>query len=139
MLNHIALMGRFTRDPELRTTTNGIAVTSFTLAVERDYQRNGEDKADFIDCVAWRQTGEFVAKYFTRGSMATVVGSLHIRKYQDRNGQTRSAAEVAVDKVYFGEAKRTDNSNRRPTDTPDPVNVAFEDLDDGTEGELPFE
>jgi single-strand DNA-binding protein len=138
MLNHITIQGRLTRDPELRTTSGGVSVTSFTLAVERDYQRNGEDKADFIDCVAFRQQAEFVAKYFSRGMLAIVAGSLHIRKYQDRNGQNRSAAEISVDKIYFGESKRSDSADRRPTDTPSPVNVAFEDLDDGSGGELPF-
>ncbi|MBR1841937.1 MAG: single-stranded DNA-binding protein [Oscillospiraceae bacterium] len=108
MLNHIVIMGRLTRDPELRRTQSGTAVASFTLAVDRDFsgRDGGEKQTDFIDCVAWRQTGEFVSKYFQKGSMAVVSGRLQLRDWQDRDGNKRRSAEVVADNVYFGESKR---------------------------------
>jgi len=108
MLNHIVIMGRLTRDPELRRTGTGIAVASFTLAVDRDFGKNenGERETDFIDCVAWRQTGEFVSKYFTKGRMAVVSGRLQIRGWTDKDGNKRRTAEVVADNVYFGDSKR---------------------------------
>lgn len=107
MLNHIVLMGRLTRDPELRRTGSGIAVASFTLAVDRDFKsQNGEKECDFIDIVAWRSTGEFVSKYFTKGSMAVVSGRLQIRSWTDKEGGKRRSAEVVADNVYFGSSKR---------------------------------
>ena len=107
MLNHIVLMGRLTRDPELRRTGSGIAVASFTLAVDRDFKsQNGEKECDFIDIVAWRSTGEFVSKYFTKGSMAVVSGRLQIRNWTDKEGGKRRSAEVVADNVYFGSSKR---------------------------------
>ncbi len=114
MLNHIVIMGRLTRDPELRRTTSGIAVASFTLAVDRDFgsRDGGERETDFIDCVAWRQTGEFVSKYFAKGRMAVVSGRLQIRNWTDKEGNKRRSAEVVADNVYFGEGKRdSENSN----------------------------
>ena len=107
MLNHITIMGRFVRDPELRRTGSGIAVASFTLAVDRDFKSsNGGDKeVDFIDCVAWRQAGEFVSKYFTRGRMAVVSGRLQIRSWTDNDGNKRRTAEVVADNVYFADSK----------------------------------
>lgn len=110
MLNHIVIMGRLTRDPELRRTGNGTAVASFTVAVDRDFapKDGGEKETDFIDCVAWRQTGEFVSKYFSKGSMAVVSGRLQIRGWTDDKGNKRRTAEVVADNVYFGESKRTD-------------------------------
>ena len=110
MLNHITIMGRLTRDPELRRTGSGIAVASFTLAVARDYspKDGGERETDFIDCVAWRQTGEFVSKYFTKGRMAVVSGRLQIRNWNDKDGNKRRSAEVVADNVYFGDSKRDD-------------------------------
>ena len=110
MLNHIVIMGRLTRDPELRRTGSGVAVTSFSLAVDRDFapKDGGERETDFIDCVAWRQTGEFVSKYFTKGRMAVVSGRLQIRSWTDKDGNKRRAAEVVADNVYFGESKRTE-------------------------------
>jgi len=110
MLNHITIMGRLTRDPELRRTGSGIAVASFTLAVDRDFGKNdnGERETDFIDCVAWRQTGEFVSKYFTKGRMAVVSGRLQIRSWNDKDGNKRRTAEVVADNVYFGDSKRDD-------------------------------
>ena len=108
MLNHIIIMGRLTRDPELRRTGSGIAVASFTLAVDRDFgsKEGGEKETDFIDCVAWRQTGEFVSKYFTKGRMAVVSGRLQIRSWTDKDGNKRRTAEVVADNVYFGDSKR---------------------------------
>ena len=108
MLNHIVIMGRLTRDPELRRTASGVAVTSFTVAVDRDFGKNenGEKETDFIDCVAWRQTGEFVSKYFTKGRMAVVSGRLQIRNWNDKEGNKRRSAEVIADNVYFGDSKR---------------------------------
>ena len=113
MLNHITIMGRFVRDPELRRTGSGIAVASFTLAVDRDFKSsNGGDKeVDFIDCVAWRQAGEFVSKYFTRGRMAVVSGRLQIRSWTDKDGNKRRAAEVVADNVYFADSKSENASS----------------------------
>ena len=107
MLNHITIMGRLTRDPELRRTGSGIAVTSFTVAVDRDYKSGSgnEKEVDFIDCVAWRQAGEFVAKYFTKGRMAVVSGKLQIRTWTDKDGNKHRTAEVIADNVYFGDSK----------------------------------
>ena len=109
MLNHIVIMGRLTRDPELRRTGTGIAVASFSVAVDRDFggRDGGERETDFIDCVAWRQTGEFVSKYFTKGSMIVVSGRLQIRNWTDKDGNKRRTAEVVADNVYFGESKRS--------------------------------
>ena len=107
MLNHIVLMGRLTRDPELRRTGSGVAVASFTLAVDRDYAAQGAEKeTDFVDIVAWRNTAEFVSKYFTKGRMAVVSGRLQIRNWQDKDGNKRRTAEVVADNVYFGDSKR---------------------------------
>ena len=113
MLNHITIMGRLTRDPELRRTGSGIAVASFTVAVDRDFggRDGGERETDFIDCVAWRQTGEFVSKYFTKGSMIVVSGRLQIRNWTDKEGNKRRSAEVVADNVYFGESKRSNEGN----------------------------
>ena len=108
MFNHITIMGRLTRDPELRRTGSGIAVASFTLAVDRDFsgKDSGEKETDFIDCVAWRQTGEFASKYFTKGRMAVVSGRLQIRSWSDKDGNKRRTAEVVVDNMYFGDSKK---------------------------------
>ena len=103
MLNHITIMGRLTADPELRRTGSGVAVTSFTLAVDRDYAENGTRETDFIDCVAWRKTGEFVARNFRKSKMAVVSGRLQIRTWVDREGHNRRTAEVVADDVYFGD------------------------------------
>ena len=113
MLNHITIMGRLTRDPELRRTGSGVAVASFTLAVDRDFGKNenGERETDFIDCVAWRQTGEFVSKYFTKGRMAVVSGRLQIRGWTDKDGNKRRTAEVVADNVYFGDSKKDEGGS----------------------------
>ena len=107
MLNHIVIMGRLVRDPELRRTGNGVAVASFTVAVDRDFGGNdGNKETDFIDCVAWRQTGEFVSKYFRKGSMIAVSGRLQIRSWTDKDGNKRRTAEVVADNCYFGSTKK---------------------------------
>ena len=107
MLNKIIIMGRLTRDPELRRTGSGTAVTSFSLAVDRDFKsQSGEKETDFIDVVAWRSTAEFVSKYFTKGRMAVVEGRLQLRDWTDRDGNKRRTAEVIADNVYFGDSKR---------------------------------
>lgn len=107
MLNHIVLMGRLVRDPELRRTGSGVAVASFRIAVDRDFAAAGAEKeADFIDCVAWRNTAEFVSKYFTKGRMAVVSGRLQMRNWNDKEGNKRVSAEVVADNVYFGDSKR---------------------------------
>ena len=147
MLNHITIMGRLTRDPELRRTGGGIAVASFCVAVDRDFadKQSGEKETDFIDCVAWRQTGEFVSKYFSKGKMAVVSGRLQMRNWTDNNGQKRTSAEVVADNVYFGSA-RTDGEHAAQTafsgaeDSPRRVagNASDFALLDGDDGELPF-
>lgn len=112
-LNHICIMGRMVRDPELRRTASGVAVTSFTLAVDRDYnpKDGGEKEVDFIDCNAWRGAGEFVSKYFSKGSMAIVSGRLQIRNWTDKDGNKRRNAEVVADSVYFGDSKKSEQGN----------------------------
>lgn len=146
MLNHITLMGRLTRDPELRFTQNSVAVASFSLAVDRDYAPKGQDKeTDFIDIVAWRHTAEFVSKYFAKGSLVVVSGRLQIRDWTDREGGKRRSAEVVAENVYFGEPKgsrQARQSDRQappqtaPSGKPYPESATFtEDYDDG---ELPF-
>ena len=112
MLNHIDIMGRLTRDPEMRRTASGIACVSFTLAVDRDYsgKDSGEKETDFIDVVAWRSTADFVSKYFTKGRMAVVSGRLQIRSWTDKEGNKRRTAEVVADNVYFGDSKREESS-----------------------------
>lgn len=126
MLNTITIMGRLTRDPELRYTQSNTPVASFTLAVDRDF---GEKQTDFIDCVAWRSSAEFVSRYFGKGSMAAVAGRLQIREWTDNNGNKRRSAKVVAEHVYFGESKRREASA-------DISAADFEDLDD--DGELPF-
>ena len=111
MLNHITIMGRFTRDPELRRTGSGIPVASFTLAVDRDQKpKDGERETDFIDCVAWRNTAEFVSKYFTKGRMAVASGRLQIRSYTDKEGNKRRVAEVVAENVYFADSKKEESN-----------------------------
>ena len=139
MLNYIAIMGRLTRDPELRRTGSGVAVTSFTLAVDRDFanKESGEKETDFIDCVAWRNTGEFVSKYFKKGSMAVVSGRLQIRAWTDKDGNKRRSAEVLADNVYFGEAKKSEtytSESNNPTSTPEQDFAPITDDD----AQLPF-
>lgn len=130
MLNHIVIMGRLTRDPELRATTSGVSVASFTVAVERDHKENGEKQTDFINCVAWRATGEFVNKYFSKGSMIVVSGRLQIREYTDKSGNKRNVAEINAKNVYFGETKVTHEAKAPAKDT------GFHEIED--DGDLPF-
>ena len=112
MLNHIVIMGRLCKDPELKRTSSGTAVTSITLACERDFKTNGEKEADFIDVVAWKNTAEFVCSYFTKGRMAVVDGRLQVRTWKDRDGNNRKAVEVIADHVYFGDSKQNQDQNR---------------------------
>ena len=133
MLNKIILMGRLTRDPELRRTQSGTAVASFTLAVDRDYKpQDGERETDFIDIVAWRGTGEFVSKYFTKGRMAVVDGRLQVRDWTDKDGNKRRSTEVVADNVYFGDSKRSESG------TPAEPSGELQELPDEEKGELPF-
>jgi single-strand DNA-binding protein len=108
MLNHIVIMGRLTRDPELRRTGTGVAVASFTVAVDRDFadKQSGEKETDFIECVAWRNTAEFVSKYFSKGRMAVVSGRLQVRKWKNDAGENRYTTEIVADNVYFGDSKK---------------------------------
>ena len=158
MINNVVLMGRLVADPELRTTQSGVNVASFTVAVDRDFGgRDGaERQTDFFDCAAWRQTGEFVSKYFQKGRMIVVSGRMQSRKYQDREGNNRTAWEIQADNVYFGDSKRdSDNagysqssytgqssysrggdSPRQSAPVPPVTPSPFEELED--DGELPF-
>ncbi len=138
MLNHITIMGRICNEIELRRTGNGTAVASFTLAVDRDF---GEKETDFIECVAWKNTAEFVQKYFGKGKMAVVSGRLQIRGWTDKDGNKRKTAEVVADSVYFGESKKESDSGYTgfvPNDAI-PVSQAndFVMLTD-TDSQLPF-
>lgn len=134
MLNHIALMGRMVKNPELRFTPQNTPVASFSLAVERDYQPGGSERqTDFIDCVAWRKTAEFVSKHFQKGSLAAVTGRLQIRDWTDRDGGKRRSAEVAVDNVYFAERKQTQPAAGVGASPP-----SFDELPPDEGGELPF-
>lgn len=128
MLNNVVLMGRFTADPELRHTSGGIAVTSFTLAVDRSYVKSGGERTtDFIDVVAWRTTAEFVCKYFHKGQLAAVQGSLQTRMYQDRDGNKRKAFEVIADAMHFAEPKRDSGYSLRgePSQEDKPAEESF--------------
>ena len=130
MLNHIVLMGRLCADPELRRTNSGTPVTSFTLAVDRDFKsQSGEKEADFVPVIAWRNTAEFVSKYFTKGRMAVVEGRLQMRNWQDNNGNKRTTAEVVAENVYFGDTKREDSRSQAE---PEYAEIQEED------GNLPF-
>ena len=134
MLNKVVLMGRLTKDPEMRYTQAQTAVTSFSLAVERDAKsRDGDKEVDYINCVAWRSSAEFVEKYFHKGSMAVVAGRLQIRNWQDKDGNNRQSAEVVVDNIYFGDSKRSDDSN-----TPPLTGSTFKELEDDSHEDLPF-
>ena len=143
MLNKIILMGRLTKNPELRRTQSGTTVTSFTIAVDRDFKgQNGEKETDFVDVVAWRSTAEFVAKYFTKGRMAVVEGRLQMRDWTDKDGNKRRSAEVVADNVYFGDSKRDDATtyNAPAYSAPSAPVDAHADFAEIREedGELPF-
>ena len=139
MLNHITIMGRLTRDPELRHTGSGIAVASFTLAVDRDYspKDGGEKETDFIDCTAWRNTAEFVSKYFTKGRMAVASGRLQIRSWTDKEGNNRRSAEVVADNVYFGDSKNSNTNSFGQNSGPVAPAQDFAQIDDD-DSQLPF-
>ena len=142
MLNKVILMGRFTRDPELRSTPQGISTCSFSIAVDRNFVRPGEErKADFINCVAWRQTAEFISKYFKKGSMVALEGSIQTRSWDDQDGKKRYATDVVVNQVYFAESKRDSQSVMSGDDVasagdfgslPEPISPM------GTDDDLPF-
>lgn len=134
MLNHIVIMGRLTRDPELRRTQSGKAVTSFTLACDRDFKADDGPTADFVDVVTWGSAAEFVAKYFTKGRMAVVSGRLQIRGWTDKDGNKRRATEIVADHVYFGDSKREQSDSN---DIGLQVPAEFAQLDDD-DSELPF-
>ena len=129
MLNEVILMGRLTRDPELRRTGNGTAVASFSLAVDRDFKgQDGERETDFIDIVAWRGTAEFVSKYFTKGRMAVVKGRLQVRDWTDKDGAKRRSTEVLAESVYFGDSRRSEG-----------VPAEISEVPEDEAGELPFD
>lgn len=142
MLNSIVLMGRLVADPELRTTTSNIAVASFRLAVDRSYQKQGEEKqTDFIDIVAWRSTAEFVSRYFTKGQLVAVQGSLQSRKWQDKEGNNRISWEVQADQVHFAESKKDSSSGSGQTSrydsyTPPPAKAEPSAYSNGSEGDF---
>ena len=126
MLNKVILMGRFTRDPELRSTPQGISTCAFSIAVDRNFVRQGEErKADFINCVAWRQTAEFISKYFKKGNMVALEGSIQTRSWDDQDGKKHYVTEVIVSQVYFAEGKR--ESEDAPAE-----------IDMGDDDDLPF-
>ena len=139
MLNHIDVMGRLTRDPELRYTQTQVPVATFTLAVDQDYAQQGQErKTDFIPVVVWRGTAEFVSKYFKKGSMAVVSGRLQIREYTDRDGNKRSVAEIVADNVYFGEKKQEAGDSPFPPGVTGRVDWSkLQELPE-TDGDLPF-
>ena len=131
MLNSVIIMGRLTRDPELRRTQGGTSVTSFTMAVDRDFKsQSGEKETDFIDVVAWRNTGEFAAKYLAKGRMAAVEGRIQVRDWQDKDGNRRKSVEVVADNVYFADSKRDIKPQESREDQ------EFDEIED--DGDLPF-
>ena len=133
MLNYVIIMGRLTRDPELRRTQGGTAFTSFTMAVDRDFKsQSGEKETDFIDVVAWRNTGEFVAKYLAKGRMAAVGGRIQVRDWQDKDGNRRKSVEVVADNVYFADSKR----DSKPQESRTVDDQEFDEIED--DGDLPF-
>ena len=138
MLNKIFVMGRLTADPELRRTQSGTPVASFTVAVDRDFKdkSTGERATDFIDVVAWRQTGEFVSRYFTKGRMAVVEGRLQIRDWTDKDGNKRRTAEVVADQVYFGDSKK--DEMKATADEREAMYAGFAELSEEESGGLPF-
>ncbi len=147
MLNRIIVMGRLTRDPELRRTQSVVAVTSFSIACDRDFKsQSGEKETDFIDVVAWRNTAEFVTKYLTKGRMAVVEGRLQIRDSTDREGGKRRSAEIVADNVYFGDSKpKEGKEEQKGQEPPAPPSSGFGDVPESfdpfsevADGDLPF-
>lgn len=143
MFNLVVLTGRLTADPELKTTPNGISVTSFSIAVNRRYRSGEESQADFINIVAWRQHAEFISKYFKKGNLIGIEGSIQTRKYTDKNGNNRTAFEVVVNNVQFVESKR-DGSSAPSTVANEPASFSnadssdFTEIDGGMDDDLPF-
>lgn len=139
MMNHITLMGRLTRDPELHRTPSGTAVATFALAVPRNYKDKdtGDAPVDFFDVIAWRHTGEFVSKYFTKGRMAAVEGRLQIRNWTDNEGNKRRSAEVVAENIYFADSAK-DKDATTSAKTPIPATPAAANYEDEADGDLPF-
>lgn len=143
MINNVVLMGRLTATPELKQTASGVSVTSFTLAVERSFVKQGEERqADFVDCVAWRNTAEFISRYFQKGSMIAVTGSIQTRSYEDKNGNKRKATEVVIDSASFCGSKG-ENQQNTANYTPAAENPSYQPTDGdfeeiGTDDNLPF-
>lgn len=133
MLNKIIVCGRMTADPEMRSTPQGKNVTSFTLAVDRDFKQNGEKETDFINCVAWNNTADFVARYFSKGNLAIVSGRLQTRRYETQDGQKRTATEVIAENVYFCEGKK----DKEETGEPLPTGLEGVEID-ASDDDLPF-
>ena len=138
MLNNVVIMGRLTRDPELKRTLNGTAVTSFSMAVDRDFKaQDGTRQTDFIDVVAWKQTAEFVCSYFTKGRMAVVEGRLQVRDWTDKDGNKRKAVEVIADHIYFADSKQIQQSQKNNLDNLSNRMDAFAEIGE-EDGEIPF-
>ena len=131
MLNHITIMGRLVRDPELRKTQSGVSVASFTVAVDRDFKNGDEKVTDYIDCTAWRGQADFIAKYFSKGRMIVVDGALNSRKWTDKDGNNRVSWEVQAQNVYFGDSKRNDDGGQQSKPQ------TFEEVAND-DGDLPF-
>ncbi len=139
MFNLVVLTGRLTADPELKTTSNGFSVTTFSIAVSRPYRSGEERQSDFINIVAWRQTAEFICKYFRKGNMIGIEGSIQTRRYQDKNGNNRTAFEVVVNNAQFVESKRDSAPDSEPATSYSNADVNdFADLGDATDDDLPF-
>lgn len=137
MFNSVILSGRLTADPELKTTQNGISVTSFSIAVNRSYTKDGESQADFINIVAWRNTAEFVTKYFKKGSLIGIEGSIQTRNYEDKNGNKRTAFEVVANQVHFLESKRNSEQDSNDSSTmPNANTTDYSNIE--TDEDLPF-
>ena len=130
MINNVVIMGRLTKDPELKTTQSGLSVVSFTVAVDRNCQKDGERRADFLNVVAWRQTAEFVEKYFAKGSMIAIQGSIQTRKYEDKSGNKRTSVEIVADNVSFCGSK---TGSGKPN-----LNVSNDDFEEIGNDDLPF-
>ena len=147
-MNKVILMGRLTRDPEMRQTPNGVAVCSFSIAVNRRFAKEGQQQADFINCSAWRQQAEFICKYFTKGSMIAVVGQLQSRSWDNQEGKRQYSTDVMVDEVYFTGSRaesHTTGGNENYAPAPQRQDTSFGDIDsmgfqtiDGSEDDLPF-
>ena len=138
MLNHVILQGRLTKAPELRQTQGGVSYTTFTLAVDRDFKSNGQKETDFINCSAWRQTAEFLSRYFGKGRMVILEGRIEVRSYQDKEGNKRTAWDVVADRLYFGDSKPSDGANSIQGDIQDGTETqeGFAEIEDN--GDLPF-